>query len=302
MKGSINKQVGLIIKHLNAIGVSKKETRANSSIKGQNNHKVSNKIHSIKYLEDAKTTYKQLGNFIQERIDSKINFETITNDDIKSFINSKIEKGLTYKSISTQISHLEKLKISLESISKSKNSSYKAFNKNTLINVRKEAKSKTLKTAHRNKAFNNPRKVISNLKGDSKLVAQLQYLSGLRVREASNLNSSNLKGNNIIEIRGKGGYKIEKELSSSIYEKIESIINQKGVFDVPYSTYYKDLKEASSLSNERNISTHSFRYSYAQENYEHYRQLGLSHKEACLQVSEDLGHHRGDVVQQVYLK
>jgi hypothetical protein len=59
-----------------------------------------------------------------------------------------------------------------------------------------------------------------------------------------------------------------------------------------------------SYNDRHDIDAHRCRYAYAREVYQHYRDQGHSHKEACSRTSVDLGHGdgRGRYVASVYLR
>ena len=66
MRASGNSIINRVMSNANGIGESKREARANSQIKGENGHKVSDKAHSIKELQNMRSTTTQYINYIKE--------------------------------------------------------------------------------------------------------------------------------------------------------------------------------------------------------------------------------------------
>ena len=65
--GSIKYQVSQILQKVNGIGTSKKETREQSGIKSlESGHKVSDKVHSFKSLENLRNDLTNLANYAKE--------------------------------------------------------------------------------------------------------------------------------------------------------------------------------------------------------------------------------------------
>ena len=300
MKGSINSQVYYIINQISAIGVSKRDTRSNSSVKGQNGRLVSDKVHSYKYKNDIKNTANQLGNFSFNY--GVKNMEKISNEMIYVFLKDKIEKGLSFRSASTYISHLAKISIGLESIAISKGKMYKGFNSDGLKAITNYKVKHAIKTKKINRAYKNPQLIISNLQNiDHKIVAKAQLEGGVRVAEALRFRPDQLKGNDMLEVRIKGGKRLIVCVDENTYKEIELRVNNavaKGEVGhiVNYKDYYKDLKEAVLLSNEIWTSTHGLRYTYAQRRMAELSKAGVEQIEAQRIVSQELGHYRPDVL------
>ena len=70
----------------------------------------------------------------------------------------------------------------------------------------------------------------------------------------------------------------------------------------------KSLKSATTIyrsyNDRHDVDAHRCRYAYAREVYQHYRDQGYSHREACSRTSVDLGHGdgRGRYINSVYLR
>jgi hypothetical protein len=98
-----------VLKELNGIGVSKKETRENSGIKAANGHPISPKFHSYKSLTNARRDFHNLGRFAKEigiRNLSEINIEVV-----EQWIRSK---DIVYHTASNYISEILKIQQHLD--------------------------------------------------------------------------------------------------------------------------------------------------------------------------------------------
>ena len=87
--GSINHQVGNIIKAHNGIRQSKLESRNESGlISIESGHKVSDKFHSYKSLDNARNDLKSLGNYAKEKFAIK-DMSQINKTVVDNWIRSK---------------------------------------------------------------------------------------------------------------------------------------------------------------------------------------------------------------------
>lgn len=301
MRGSINQQVNRIWYHLDGIGVSKKTQRLQSEFLGQNGHNVSDLVHSYKLKDQTIRVAKELAIFSRKQFNIS-DMQCITNEHIEIFIADKIEQGLKYRSISTYISIIEKIRIALIKqgikLPEHKNS----FNRDGLVLSREIASRVALRNKHINRAYNNLDLIGSNI--DDPLVKfcfDLQVALGLRVAEATLILKEQLLGGNKIVIQGKGGYLLEKELTQHQYKLLKQHLQVNGSLKLDYAYYIKKLKFAVSLSNQTWTGSHGIRYNYAQRKYAEYISLGSTATEALKNTSEDLGHHRIEIT-SLYLK
>ncbi len=300
MKGSIKSQVYYLIKQLDGIGKSKKEIRNQSEEYGQNGRKVSPLIHSYKYQNDIKNTAKQLMIFAKENYQVK-NCELISNDILENFIKQKVNSGLTYRTISTYIGHLQKISLGLKNIANAKGKPYKAFDENGLKTVSNFKQKNAKKSKYINRSYINVDRIISNLENfEHILVAKMQLESGVRATEALRFRPDQLKNNNQIEVKIKGGNTILVTVSDTIYNTIEqkiihAIANKEIGFKVEYYKYYKDLKRAVKASGETWTGTHGMRYTYAQRRINELANDGIDFEKAQLIVSKEMGHKRAKI-------
>jgi hypothetical protein len=294
MTGNINYQVNQIWQKVDGIGQSKADARAESNIVGQNGHAVSDKVHSFNSKDEFMSRAKEVGNYAKENFGIK-DMQQIDNQVITSYIQSKIESGLKYDSISTYISQLEKLQVGLSKFENKIEEHGNLFDRNSLIEAREMAKEQATKSEHTNRAFERPDALRSELKADNRVSFDLQREHGLRVNEATYIKESQLK-DGVLTVQGKGGYTREIELRPELANRIESQLKaNEGKIEVPYTTYREDLVKASEKTNQDYQGTHGLRYNYAQEQVHTKQDQGLSHSEAKTEVSHELGHHREEI-------
>ena len=97
--GSIAYQVSKIIKAHNGIREKKAEARENSGLLGENHHKVSDKFHSYKSLDNARRDLMDLGKFAKSKFGIK-DMQQINKDVVKDWIKSK---DITYRTASNYL-------------------------------------------------------------------------------------------------------------------------------------------------------------------------------------------------------
>jgi len=299
MRGSINNQIGQLWNKVDGIGISKRDTRSNSTYRGQNGHKVSEKVHSLNSKDEFIRISKELAGYARENFKIK-DMQQINREVVSAYINNKIEDGLYRRSISSYVSVLGKIQVALFKMDKKLDVHNSLYSQKDLKDVRATVDQLAIKSEHMNRAYNNPQSFQSHMTKESQIAVELQLKYGLRVNEATLIRPSQLLGNNILKVHGKGGYIREVRLSDKLYQKIQSTINEKGSYYQSYSIYTKDLRNATRITGEKWNSTHGLRYNYAQAKLAEYR-ITMDYKTALAKVSHDLGHHRVEITLH-YLK
>ena len=301
MRGSINSQLGFIWKQIDGIGKPKAQTREQSDLKSIDGARpVSDKVHSYEYKDEIFKTGRQLGEFAREQFGIK-DFEKIDGRIIEAFIEQKIADGVSKGTLDNYISHLAKIQVGLEKIAQEHAKEYQAFTKKDLAVAKEIVKDLATKSEHVNRAYENPRALISNLEGKEYIAAKLQLEYGLRVTEATHIKESQLQGNTLT-FQGKGGYEQVKELTPELANAIRENM-QDGVFKVDQNAYREALKESARIEGENYTGTHGLRYNFAQETFvnrfESNLQNGMgieeAEREALRYTSEELGHHREEI-------
>ena len=272
--GSINYQVAKIIKAHNGISQSKLESRNESGLKSENGHKVSDRFHSYKSLDNVRADLTNLGKFAKEhgikdmsKIDSKI---------VKDWIKSK---DIIYSTASNYISELNKIH------------DHMSFTMADMKELRTELKQE-LGTSKNlgSRAYKGLERI--QLENRSQPAFELQRDYGLRVSASTHINLDKQFNGNTLSYQEKGGKWSQKELSPTLVSKIkENAIN--GRYELNKKTYSRDLQKEIEKTGQKFNGTHGIRHSYAQRELE----AGATKQE----VSEAMGHVREEIT-DTYLR
>jgi len=279
--GSIAYQVSKIIKTHNGIREKKAEVRENSGLLAENNHKVSDKFHSYKSLDNARRDLMDLGKFAKSKFGIK-DMQQINKDVVKDWIKSK---DITYRTASNYLSEIAKVR--------------EHFNikQDEIKSIRQEIKQeldRTREKAKMTRSYKNLDKVRDIIKDRSKIAYELQYKHGLRVKEATHINLNKQMTGNVLQIQAKGGKPVIVEISKKLEKEIREVAKEnKGIYEIDRSTYARDLRSAIEAVGNKYNGTHGMRHSYAQSKLED----GYTKKE----VSEAMGHVREEIT-NVYLR
>ena len=273
--GSIAFQVSKIIKAHNGIGQSKLESRNASGIKSiESGHKISDKFHSYKSLDNARNDLMNLGKFAKSEFGIK-NMQHIDKEVIRDWIKSK---DITYNTASNYLSEINKvhehLNITREEV------------KELRHELKQELRSNELQT----RAYKHLDHI--QLPEKSQPAFELQRDYGLRVNAATHINIEKQLDGNTLKYKEKGGKLSEKELSPTLVSKIkENAVN--GKYELSYNTYRDQLQKAIEKTGQTYNGTHGIRHAYAQKELE----AGKSKQE----VSEAMGHVRPEIT-NTYLR
>ena len=272
--GSIKYQVSQILQKVNGIGTSKKETREQSGVKSlESGHKLSDKVHSFKSLENLKNDLTNLATYAKTEFKIQ-DIKAINIDIVSSWIESK---NIGYSTASNYFSELNKV------------SDHFNFTKEEIKDLRAELKSDLPKAELETRAYKNLEKL--ELKDKHQAAFELQRDYGLRVNAATHINLDKQLNGNTLTYREKGGKLSQKELNPTLAQKIkENAVD--GKYEVNKRTYSRDLQKKIEESGQKFNGTHGIRHSYAQ------RKLETNSK---AEVSKEMGHSRPEIT-DTYLR
>jgi len=273
--GSINYQVSKIIKNHNGIGKSKLESRNESGlVSAESGHKVSDKFHSYKSLDNARNDLTNLGKYAKEQYQIK-DMTLINREVVENWIK---DKDITYTTASNYMSEINKVHEHLN------------ITREEVKELRVEFKQKLHSNELQSRAYKHLDRV--QLPSKSQPAFELQRDYGLRMSEATRINIEKQLSGNILKYQQKGGKWSEKELSHTLASKIkENAVN--GKYELSINTYRDQLQKEIEKTGQKYNGTHGIRHSYAQNQLE----VGKSKKE----VSEAMGHVREEIT-NVYLR
>ena len=272
--GSVKYQVSQIIQKVNGIGTSKKENREQSGVKSlESGHKLSDKVHSFKSLENLKNDLTNLATYAKTEFQIR-DIKEINIDIVSSWFDSK---NISYNTASNYASELNKV------------SDHFNFTKEEIKDLRADLKKELPKTERETRAYKNLEKL--ELKDKHQVAFELQRDYGLRVNAATHINlDKQLNGNTLI-YREKGGKLSRKELSPNLAQKLK-VNAVDGKYEINKRTYARDLQKQIEKSGQKYTGTHGIRHTYAQKMLE-------THSKA--EVSQELGHTREEIT-DTYLR
>jgi integrase len=272
--GSVKYQVSQIIQKVNGIGVSKKENREQSGIKSlESGHKVSDKIHSYKSLENMRNDLTNLANYAKAEFQIQ-DIKVINIDIVSSWIESK---EISYNTASNYMSELNKV------------SDHFNFTKEEIKELRADLKNDLPKTVLETRAYKNLEKIELNPKHQAAF--ELQRDHGLRVNASTHINLDKQLNGNTLTYREKGGKLSQKVLSPNLAQKIREN-SLEGKYEINKRTYARDFQKQIEKSGQKYNGTHGIRHTYAQKMLE-------THSKA--EVSQEMGHSREEIT-DTYLR
>ena len=272
--GSIKYQVSQILQKVNGIGTSKKENREQSGVKSlESGHKVSDKVHSFKSLENLKNDLTNLANYAKTEFKIQ-DIKAINIEIVSSWLEAK---EISYNTASNYMSELNKV------------SDHFNFTKEQIKDLRADLKKELPKTELETRAYKNLEKL--ELKDKNQVAFELQRDYGLRVNASTHIDLNKQLNGNTLTFREKGGKLSQKELNPTLAQKIkENAVD--GKYEVNKRTYSRDLQKKIEESGQKYNGTHGIRHTYAQ------RKLETNSK---AEVSQEMGHSRPEIT-DTYLR
>ena len=272
--GSIKYQVSQILQKINGIGTSKKETRDQSGVKSlESGHKVSDKVHSFKSLENLRNDLTNLATYAKTEFKIQ-DIKTINIEIVSSWLEAK---EIGYNTASNYLSELNKV------------SDHFNFTKENIKDLRADLKKELPKAELETRAYKNLEKL--ELKDKNQAAFELQRDYGLRVNAATHIDLNKQLNGNTLTFREKGGKLSQKELNPTLAQKIkENAVD--GKYEVNKRTYARDLQKKIEESGQKYNGTHGIRHSYAQKMLE---------TNSKAEVSQEMGHSRVEIT-DTYLR
>lgn len=272
--GSVKYQVSQILQKVNAIGTSKKETREQSGLKSlESGHKVSDKIHSYKSLENMRNDLTNLANYAKAEFKIQ-DIREINIDIVNAWIESK---DIGYNTASNYMSELNKV------------SDHFNFTKEEIKELRADLKKELPKAELETRAYKNLEKI--ELKDKHQVAFELQRDYGLRVNASTHINLDKQLNGNTLTFKEKGGKLSQKVLSPNLAQKIkENAVD--GKYEINKRTYSRDLQKNIEESGQKFNGTHGIRHTYAQKMLE---------TNSKAEVSHEMGHSRPEIT-DTYLR
>lgn len=314
-KRSMQQQLIHALSDCSAIGESK---RSRQKQVGEDDYKV----YSVAYMNDLRTTAKDLGEFIK-RMDPDIRFvRNVTVDVLQAYLQKKADSGLSREYLCKLHSHLCKLELCIDKTYGCTDWRVEQlrvpaiFSKKTRDHVACEADVQELIKVMRQPHC-----------GDAWKAVVLAYSAGLRVNEAANVRVGRLNkrggrwGCGTITLRGsedgcKGGrWRTIDILSTEHRDALSEVIkglnsddyvitgrNGSPVKSDSLNRALKRAVERSGIPWKEGNGFHAMRKSFAQSSYDAARMSGCSKRESEDYANKQLGHgaNRSDLT-KVYI-
>ena len=272
--GSIKYQVSQILQKVNGIGTSKKDSREQSGVKSlESGHKISDKVHSFKSLENLKNDLTNLATYAKTEFKIQ-DIKAINIDIVSSWLESK---NIGYNTASNYASELNKV------------SDHFNFTREEIKELRADLKKELPKAELETRAYKNLEKI--ELKEKHQVAFELQRDYGLRVNASTHIDLNKQLHGNTLTFREKGGKLSHKELSPNLAQKLK-VNAVDGKYEINKRTYARDLQKQIEKSGQKYTGTHGIRHTYAQKMLE-------THSKA--EVSQELGHTREEIT-DTYLR
>jgi integrase len=255
-------------------------------------------VYSYKTADTYRGIWKACFEFAKKEFGVK-DIKKVTGEIARAFVENKIASGINNATtVKNYRSALVKMAVALERTTGDKTSIV-----DFRTNLDKAVNSVNLVKPHNVRAYKDVAALIGALRSDVHRVAALLIgETGMRATESSLINPSQLKDDNTLHYKSKGGQDNVKVISPELAGILRASFAENGKFSYSQPAFRKDLKEASAATNQKCHSIHGLRWSFAQDMaaacvYE----KGMTLEEARLAVSKALSHHRPNITDH-YLK
>ena len=272
---AIRNQVHNVIRAINGIGTSKKESRQSSDVRSiESGHLVSPKLHSYKSITNLRRELTDLAT--HAKIKHGVGkFSKIDAEIVRSWI---ANKDIGYRTASNYLSNINKI------------ADHLSVSREEVAKMRKELSPQLPRPAKERRSYKHlDRLVVANR---SMPAMRLQRDYGLRAGAATNINLDKQLNGNVLSYQEKGGKWSKKTLDKGLVSQLHKNA-QNGSYAVNYKTYTRDLKQGVEKLGEAWHGTHGLRHSYAQQRLEEGATLA--------EVSAEMGHVREEIT-LVYLR
>ena len=301
MRGSVYYQSSQLAKQIFESG-AKKENRINP------NHEHFQKVASYKTMESYRSIWNNFFNYLLEHWKIK-DCEKINSEHIAAYMDYKIEYYPSKQYLEKISAALGKLEIALKNFSKNihKIEKYYDFSiRQTILNEARDLK--LVASNYHNRAYNNPKLLIYNLKNPmNKLAAKIQLEGGARIEGVALIKPEQLLGikidkvtqveKGIIYTKEKGGKQGEVLVSLKTYAELENYLSLNSKFKINRQDYYNDIKQAALISKEVSEGSHGLRWNFAKKRMFEYGKADYSYYDSLQEVSYEMKHNRASITE-----
>ncbi len=288
-RSSVKMVLSAVMEKANGIGESKAEAKANSDITAISGHKISDKAHSLKSMDNLRSISKQYLEHTKENNAGRV-ISNINNETVKDFIQHKLDNGLSPQSANTYLSELSKMSDNLNKIG------VEAVSRDIIsLDIRNDLKDQGYNLSALNKDRTNidGQAMVNYMKENSGfgISAELQKTAGLRADDALNIASKvSINENGTLHIEGsKNGRDYDTlPINQDLLNRVQEAINNN--YSANYDEYRLTLKEAAEATSNEWNGTHSLRFDAANT----MKDEGMTLSE----ISSFLGHERESITER----
>lgn len=290
-RASANSIINRVMSNANGIGISKSKSRDKSDIRAENGHKVSDKAHSIKEVQNMRSITTQYINYIKDNFEGKVS-NNINSDSAKLFLESKAQT-VGSGTLNTYVSTMNKI---VDNLNKD---SIGDLSREDIKSIKNDLKENySLSSNHENRAYFDALSIKNEMNNTPFSVsADLQHEVGLRASDSLDSSKWRINDDNTLTIEGsKGGITYQtKPLSDDLLQKVAEAKEMN--YKANYTEYKDTLKQAVESTGQEWNGTHGLRYNFAQERVLELREQGYTESEANGITSLNMGHSRLEITQ-----
>ncbi|MFY4859778.1 site-specific integrase [Aliarcobacter butzleri] len=301
MRGSVYYQSSQLVKQIFQEG-AKKQDKINP------NHENYQMVSSYKTMESYRSIWNNFFNYLLEHWRIR-NFEKIEAHHIQAYMDYKIEYYPSKQYLEKISAALGKLEIALKLFAKNihnKNREYDFSIRQVILDQARDLK--FVANNYHNRAYDNPKLLIFNLKNSvHQLAAKIQLEGGARIEGVALIKPEQLLGKKIDKItntekgiiftKEKGGKQGEVLVSLETYTELENYLSLNSKFKINRQDYYNDIKQAALISKEIAEGSHGLRWNFAKRRMFEYGKAGYSYSDSLQQVSYEMKHNRASITE-----
>jgi hypothetical protein len=303
-KGSIHYQVQQLFKKSGIFtpGKSKHEAKLEARMGGIRSWKAIGEAHTIYSFRTAEAylaVWHQLARYAHLHLGLS-SIQDLAPEHVRCYLTAKIREGVARSTFDVHAAAIMKLEKAFRM-----NGMALASFRPVLDETVKAAKS--LKKDHVPRAYIDPSALIRTVSREPlRLVAQLQYEGGARIREVALIKETQLLGEAEDHLTGgmrgkihlihcKGGLERDILVSIPTYAVLQRIMELMGLFRVNAEVYRRTIIQAAHDTCQDYHGTHGLRWNFAQSRFLSCRDHGMTREQALKTVSEEMGHRRSSI-------
>jgi hypothetical protein len=271
------------------VGRISKEIRAEGKIPTSAEVAARTGVYSTSTRNVYYEKIQELAQYMRDEYGEK-DLARVTPEMIKTFLEGKVEEQISLSHWQGYASAFSKMDQAIAIITGQPDG---RTIKNAINEIRHEAYAECPKYDGRNRAYQNPDRLIAALPDQAmQIAARLQRENGLRIAEATSVHTGQLRPDGSLHFVAKGGQHLSAALRPDTRQLLEDHLKTNGSLQVDKDHYRSAIRTACELTGERYEASHGLRYNFAQEKYRELRDGGMGRLEALGAVAEEMGHHR----------